>query len=226
MRCGCRFRVTFSYPRKNYRAGDQKAPFRKMFLNWYTSTRVVVNRPMCVLTWFHDLQVCRCSLWPFHCFTLPTRVMALRPTWTNRCTYSYIARETLTALSPDQSPALPTQANSNQGFNLDGVGYGLATHLARVGLNFDRARIQFRPTRAKVSTVWPPRPTRAELFCYCMWLCGRSQTIEWFSCELIRLGEYRLCWFWSLARVGLSWECHLTTALPTSPGFSQDFHNF
>ena len=123
-----------------------------MCLNWYTSTRVVVNRPMCVLTWFHDLQVCRCSLWPFHCFTLPMRVMALRPTWTKRCTYSYIARETLTALSPDQTPALPTQANSNQGFNLVRLGIVLPP----IWLDLAWILIEFEFSFAQLEPIFPP----------------------------------------------------------------------
>ena len=123
-----------------------------MCLNWYTSTRVVVNRPMYVLTWFHDLQVCRCSLWPFHCFTLPMRVMALRPTWTKRCTYSYIARETLTALSPDQTPALPTQANSNQGFNLVRLGIVLPP----IWLDLAWILIEFEFSFAQLEPIFPP----------------------------------------------------------------------
>ena len=37
--------------------------------------------------------------------------------------------------------------------------------LDRVGLNFISSN--FRPTRAKFFTVWPPQPTLAKLFCNC-----------------------------------------------------------
>ena len=44
--------------------------------------------------------------------------------------------------------------NSSQVYNFDGVGYRLATHLAWVGSNF--IKLNFHPTPAKFSTVWPP----------------------------------------------------------------------
>ena len=61
----------------------------------------------------------------------------------------------LITLSPGQT-VVPTQANSSQVYNLEGVGYRVATHLVWVGSSSN-----FRPTQANFSTVWLPRPTQA-----------------------------------------------------------------
>ena len=65
----------------------------------------------------------------------------------------------------------------------------------------------FRPTRAKVFTVWPPQPTLAKFFCYC-YVAVRLYSDNWMV--FLRAGStwrYRLAtrrcqsWFCNLARV-------------------------
>ena len=83
---------------------------------------------------------------------------------------------------------------SSQLFNLDGVGYRLATHLARVGtirsswLEFDQGHIF-----AQLEPSFPPFGHLGQLESSCFvivrWLRGRSQIVEWFSCELVPLGS-------------------------------------
>ena len=71
------------------------------------------------------------------------------------------------ATGPGQT-VLPTQANSSQVHNFDGVGDRLATHLAWVGSSWQLAWIwsssDFPPTRARFSTVKPPRPNQANSY--------------------------------------------------------------
>ena len=78
---------------------------------------------------------------------------------------------TLTHLSPGQT-VLPTQTNSSQVHNFDGVGYRLATHLEWVGsswLEFDQAQIfaQLEPSFPPFGHLSQLNPTIAKLFCYC-----------------------------------------------------------
>ena len=89
---------------------------------------------------------------------------------------------------------LPTQANSSQVHSLDGVGYRLATHLAWVGSSWIElawiwSSSNFRPTRTKFSTVWPPQPTLTKLFCYCYVTTQSYSDNSRFSCELTPLGS-------------------------------------
>ena len=75
--------------------------------------------------------------------------------------------ECMTLLRPGQM-VLQTQANSSQVHNFDGVGYRLATHLAWVGSSWIElawiwSSSNFRPTRAKFSTVWPPQANSSQV---------------------------------------------------------------
>ena len=142
-------------------------------------------------------------------------------------------------INPEWSPGQtvpPTQANSSQVFNLDGVGYRLATHvswvcwscleLAGVGsswLDFDQAQIfaQLEPF-GHLGQLSP------SCLAIVMWLRGRSQTIEKFSCESPRLGTtvwppsdvrfdfvtwLELAWVWSAVWPGL-WVNRASHAQP------------
>ena len=94
----------------------------------------------------------------------------------------------------------PTQTNSSQVQNFDAVGtVSFGHHVARVDSSWIElawiwSNSNLCPTRAKFSTVFGHlsqlKPTLAKVFCYSFrWLRrGRSQTIEWFSCELAWLG--------------------------------------
>ena len=62
------------------------------------------------------------------------------------------------------------------------VSFGRPLGLSWLELAWIWSSSNFRPTRAKFSTVWPPQPT---CFVIVRWLRGR---IEYFSCKLARLG--------------------------------------
>ena len=84
----------------------------------------------------------------------------------------------------------PTQANSSHVFNLDGVRYRLATYLAWGGWSsIELAWIWSSLTRAKFSPFLPLGQIEPSSFVIARWLRGRSQTIEWFPCELAPLGS-------------------------------------
>ena len=100
--------------------------------------------------------------------------------------------------------------------------------LARVGSSWIElawiwSSSNFRPTRAKFSTVWPPQPTLAKLFCYC-YVTTRSYSDNWMVCgKPARLGG--IVWppadasfelVCNLARVCLSCEYRLARALERS----------
>ena len=121
-------------------------------------------------------------------------------------------------LSPAGQTVVPTQANSSQVHNCDGVGYRFATHLAWVGsssIEFDQAQIFAQPEPS-----FPPfghlnllKPTLAKLFCYCYFT---TDSDDWMvSCELTRLGGT----VWPPADTscdfvtGSSWEYCLARAL-------------
>ena len=107
-------------------------------------------------------------------------------------------------------------------------------HLLYVTIQFIRSIYQYKalakrysqlkPTRAKFTTsmelgiIWSPTWLEPSCFVIVRWLGGRSQTIEWFSCERARLGgtvwplnrcKFGFC---NLARVDLSWEYRLARA--------------
>ena len=95
-------------------------------------------------------------------------------------------------LSPGQT-VLPTQANSSQVHNFDGVGYRLAPtwlELDRVGLNL--IKLKFSPNSRQVFHRLATSANSSQLspsfYVVVRWLRGRSQIIEWFSCERVRLG--------------------------------------
>ena len=129
-------------------------------------------------------------------------------------------------LSPGQT-VLPTQANSSQVHNFDGVGDRLATHLAWVGSSWIElawiwSSSNFRPTRAEFSTVWPPQPTQANsrqvvllLLCDYAAVFRQLHGFLWSDSTWRYRLATRPCkfWFCNLARVGLSWEYRLARAL-------------
>ena len=125
-----------------------------------------------------------------------------------------------TRLSPGQT-VLPTQANSSQVHNFDGVGYRLATHLAWVGLNL--IKLKFSPNSSQLFHRLATSANSSQLspscFVIVMWLRGRMQTIWMVYLRAGLTWRYRLAnrrckfWFCNLARVGLSCECRLARAL-------------
>ena len=80
----------------------------------------------------------------------------------------------------------------------DGFGYRLATHLAWVGSSWIESglnlmKLKFSPNASQVfhRLATSANSSQLEPSCFVIvrWLRGRSQTIEYFSCELARLGR-------------------------------------
>ena len=112
---------------------------------------------------------------------------------------------------------LPTQANSSQVHNFDGVGYRLATHLACVGLNL--IKLKFSPNSCQVfhrlATLANSRQVVLSLLCdYAVVFRQLNGFLQAGSTWWYRLATRRCkFWFWNLARVGSSWEDRLARAL-------------
>ena len=117
----------------------------------------------------------------------------------------------IASASPRRQTVLPTQANSSQVHNFDGVGYRFVSPLAWVpergleprlfrhplGLSWIElawiwSSSNFRPTRPRfplVGHLSQLKPTLAKLLCYCYAVTTRSYSDNWMvSCKLARLG--------------------------------------
>ena len=90
------------------------------------------------------------------------------------------------AYSPGQT-VLPTQANSSQVHNFDGVGYRLVTHLARVGLNLVKLKVS--PNSSQVFHPLATSATLAKLLCYCYVTTRSYSDNGMVSCKLARLSS-------------------------------------
>ena len=78
--------------------------------------------------------------------------------------------------------------NSSQVHNFDGDGYRWATHLAWVGVGLNLIKLKiFAQLEQAFHRLANSSQLSPSCFVIVRWLRGR-QTIEWFSCELARLG--------------------------------------
>ena len=127
------------------------------------------------------------KLWKATFFIFCVFIFLVRLQWKFETDHSW-------ELSPGQR-VLPTQANSSQVHNFDGVGIVWPPtwlELARVGsswLEFDQAQIF-----AQLEPSFPPfghhsilKPTLAKLFWVGMWLCVHIPTSEWFLASWLDL---------------------------------------